>query len=597
MTPPAGPPAVDPRRHDLDALRAFAMLLGIGLHASLSFFPAPWPVQDTQQSPLFGLLMFGLHGFRMPLFFLLSGYFTMLLYRRRGLSALLRQRALRILLPCLIGLVTIIPVSRLTMFWAMSRGMTTAAIPEEEPLIAAIRASDLDRIRELVPDQDTANQPVGPFRIRPFSWAVLVANLETIQLLHERGADVNQSNDDGNTPLHSAAFLGRSDVVAWLIEQGANPNAMNLEGNLPLAAVDTPLPITQWIVQFLRLPPIDEQQLAAGRAAVRQQLEPLTKPKAEAASAGTPRVAPASGNWLTTYRQWLRSPAFRIGSGPFSIQLFETAVWDHLWFLWFLCWLVLLFAVGVRFWPPAAVTVAPSDTEAAEAIPHIDTTLALPVANPLESEPPAEAPRPGPLWSRLWWLVVLTLLPQAAMGVDLPTIGPDSCMALLPWPHVLLYYGLFFWFGVRYYDADDVAGRLGRRWWLWLPLALLVVLPAALATLGQRAINTPVQVGYTWLMIIGLIGLFRRFGQESRPLVRYLSDSAYWLYLIHMPVVVVGQLVVREWPWNPWLKFGLVTTVTTLLLLVSYHWCVRWTWIGRLLNGPRPRPVSHQPVS
>ena len=30
------------RRHDLDALRAVAMLLGIGLHAAMSFVPFPW---------------------------------------------------------------------------------------------------------------------------------------------------------------------------------------------------------------------------------------------------------------------------------------------------------------------------------------------------------------------------------------------------------------------------------------------------------------------------------------------------------------------------------------------------------------------------
>ena len=37
--------SVDTRRHDLDALRAFAMLLGIALHAAPSFMDFPWVVQ------------------------------------------------------------------------------------------------------------------------------------------------------------------------------------------------------------------------------------------------------------------------------------------------------------------------------------------------------------------------------------------------------------------------------------------------------------------------------------------------------------------------------------------------------------------------
>jgi uncharacterized membrane protein YcfT len=70
------------------------MLWGIVLHAAMSFFPVPWAVQDTRQSGLFGLLFVLIHGFRMPLFFLLSGYFTLLVYRRRGLATLLQQRAI-----------------------------------------------------------------------------------------------------------------------------------------------------------------------------------------------------------------------------------------------------------------------------------------------------------------------------------------------------------------------------------------------------------------------------------------------------------------------------------------------------------------------
>ena len=107
------------RRHDLDALRAFAMLLGILLHVGLSFTPFPWPVQDTRQSPLVGLGFAAIHGFRMPLFFLVSGFFTAMLWNKRGPRALLRHRAMRILLPCLLGLVTIVPLTDWASKWAM----------------------------------------------------------------------------------------------------------------------------------------------------------------------------------------------------------------------------------------------------------------------------------------------------------------------------------------------------------------------------------------------------------------------------------------------------------------------------------------------
>ena len=72
------------RRSDLDALRAFAMLLGIVLHGAISFVPGAgliWGVQDSESSTAFTILMELIHGWRMPLFFLVSGFFTMMLWK------------------------------------------------------------------------------------------------------------------------------------------------------------------------------------------------------------------------------------------------------------------------------------------------------------------------------------------------------------------------------------------------------------------------------------------------------------------------------------------------------------------------------------
>ena len=132
--------APDPRRFDLDALRAAAMLLGIVLHAGLSFTPLfPWPVQDERQSGIYGLLFAAIHGFRMPVFFVLSGFFTAMLWRRRGLKSVLSHRFRRVFLPLLLGLVTIVPAVNWISGWAMAsavrsqpcqgRGKTASGAP------------------------------------------------------------------------------------------------------------------------------------------------------------------------------------------------------------------------------------------------------------------------------------------------------------------------------------------------------------------------------------------------------------------------------------------------------------------------------------
>jgi glucan biosynthesis protein C len=54
------------RLHALDAVRGFALLLGIVLHATTSFIPTPiriWIIQDNHPSMTLGVLFFVIHVF------------------------------------------------------------------------------------------------------------------------------------------------------------------------------------------------------------------------------------------------------------------------------------------------------------------------------------------------------------------------------------------------------------------------------------------------------------------------------------------------------------------------------------------------------
>ena len=101
------------RLNDLDALRAFAMFLGIMLHGLIPFTELGrwiWPASDVAQDQRLLILLAGIHGFRMQLFFLLSGFFTALMWHKRGLIYLVRHRIKRILVPFCICIFTIVPI-------------------------------------------------------------------------------------------------------------------------------------------------------------------------------------------------------------------------------------------------------------------------------------------------------------------------------------------------------------------------------------------------------------------------------------------------------------------------------------------------------
>ena len=122
------------RLHALDALRAFALFLGIYFHASLSFMPGldEWVVTDTSTSAAIWILSGFSHLFRMSLFFFIAGYFARLVYHRKGFRYFVRDRAKRIALPLVMFLPVMIPLLGLIWQWGAQEGHRTLA--ESPPL-------------------------------------------------------------------------------------------------------------------------------------------------------------------------------------------------------------------------------------------------------------------------------------------------------------------------------------------------------------------------------------------------------------------------------------------------------------------------------
>lgn len=90
-----------------------------------------------------------------------------------------------------------------------------------------------------------------------------------------------------------------------------------------------------------------------------------------------------------------------------------------------------------------------------------------------------------------------------------------------------------------------------------------------------------------WLLTLGFLGCFRRFFSRPSPRFRYLADSSYWLYIMHLPVLYHIQILIAPWelPWP--VKYVIYLVPTMIVLLLSYHYLVRSTVIGQVLNGRR----------
>ena len=539
-----------PRRHDLDALRAIAMLLGIVLHGILSFCPefVPWPVHDAKTNELWLMPFAMIHGFRMPLFFLVSGYFTMMLFRKRGLMSLLWHRIRRILFPLLLGLVTIVPLGHWvnkTVMQSQGRGKVTESNPEELFWKAVVEGDAGQVTTQLQTGKVDVNAHQREFGSTPLNIAALYGHLEVMKALIKNGADVDAANRDKNASIHTVGFTGNYQAYRILKEAGVDVELKNGDGSTVRSNCNLDWNITNAIAGMLRLP-LDREQVEAGRKKILADLD--GKPVEES---GAPEVSPASAAKRSgpSFSDWLLQ------------KFFDQTLLLHLWFLWSLYLLVMAFSILAGLGKLVGLGL--------KLIPR--WLLMPPVC--------------------LIWLLPLTVMAEVNMT---QVFGPDTAAGFMPNFLLLGYYGLFFGYGAIYFHCDDDQQRFGWWWFLLIPLCLFLLFPIASGVLyaqweGHRWAAAILESVYVWLMIFGSMGFFKVLLSRESKIMRYVSDSSYWLYVAHLPLVIWLQSVVRDWEISIFAKAAFVIVVTSAVLLITYQIFVRHTPIGWLLNGKRKK--------
>ena len=98
---------VTQRFHNLDFLRAFAMMMGLFIHAPILFvtpdLAKEFQIENiAQPEGWLWLLLIFISNWRMPLFFLLSGFFAVLVTEKKGCSYFIKDRFIRIGVTCLL---------------------------------------------------------------------------------------------------------------------------------------------------------------------------------------------------------------------------------------------------------------------------------------------------------------------------------------------------------------------------------------------------------------------------------------------------------------------------------------------------------------
>jgi glucans biosynthesis protein C len=84
-------------------------------------------------------------------------------------------------------------------------------------------------------------------------------------------------------------------------------------------------------------------------------------------------------------------------------------------------------------------------------------------------------------------------------------------------------------------------------WWSWrLPAAMLPVIAAC--SIGIRTFSGDARIVHvlgcvlvgalTWALALAIFAGFLRYVHREHRAVRYAADASYWMYIVHLPVVI-----------------------------------------------------------
>lgn len=200
----------------------------------------------------------------------------------------------------------------------------------------------------------------------------------------------------------------------------------------------------------------------------------------------------------------------------------------------------------------------------------------------------------APLLLAMPLTISLWLQPKWFMWFGIPT--PDQ--SLYPNLAALVGFGGAFALGWLLHRQADLLQVWSRRWPLMATLAVACTV-ACLSIVGLAPALTPAVHDVrtllyiacysvaAWTWTFALIGLALRFLSGHSPALRYVADASYWMYLIHLPLVMALQVAVAKLDWPAPLKLLVILFGVFAVMLTTYHWLVRNTWLGAWLNGRR----------
>lgn len=198
--------------------------------------------------------------------------------------------------------------------------------------------------------------------------------------------------------------------------------------------------------------------------------------------------------------------------------------------------------------------------------------------------------------SALW--VYAPALPLALVQVTMRQRWPGLQNLVDDWAN-FAYYSIFLLCGfvIACFPRFEAAIHRERNRALVIAAAATgVLLLGVLGVISSPAVILAHTAIAGWCFVIALLGWARARIRATGPLLRYLQESAFPVYLLHQSAIVIPGYFLIQSSLGLWTKWGLLLCISTISTIAAYHLLVRPFALPRFLCGMKPRPSGRATV-
>lgn len=170
----------------------------------------------------------------------------------------------------------------------------------------------------------------------------------------------------------------------------------------------------------------------------------------------------------------------------------------------------------------------------------------------------------------------------------------DDPFIWYPKPSLLFYYGVFFFAGLQLLTFRSLLNKYFNGY-SSIKIVFIVLSIIIAAFRIEFQINNPtIQNSFvlslwmstsTWMLITSSFFISYWLQHKCTGFISYFSKSSYFIYIIHMPLVLLFQLVLNPINLNWIFKFIICTLLTFLFSIIIYEAFVKKRFMERLLKG------------